>query len=78
MALAPKEHDQIQVATLRNTQSMIFLSGVSASFIVLPGPDAVCQSEVILIINRLLSKTANILPLSVSKETELVNQQNEL
>lgn len=78
MALAPKEYGQVQVTTLKNTQSMMFLSCISASFIVLPSPDAVQQSEVILSISRLLSKTVNILPLSVSKGTELVSQQDRL
>lgn len=33
-----KEHAQIQVTTLKNTQDMMSLSAISASFIVPPGP----------------------------------------
>ena len=36
------------IITLEKTQSMMHLSGIAASFIVLPGPDAICQSEDIL------------------------------
>lgn len=74
MVLAPKEHAQIQVTALKNTRNMMSLSGTSASFIGFPSLDAVQQSEV-LIINRLLSKIVNILPLSVFKGTGLVNHR---
>ena len=75
MVLAPKEHAQIQVTALKNTRNMMSLSGTSASFIGFSSLDAVQQSEVLLIINRLLSKIVNILPLSVFKGTGLVNHR---
>ena len=75
MVLAPKKHAQIQVTTLKNTQNRMSLSGTSASFTGFPGLDGVQQSEVLLTINRLLSKIVNILPLSVFKGTGIVNHR---
>lgn len=75
MVPAPKEHAQVQVTTLKNTWNMMSLSGTSASIIGVPSLDAVQQSEVLLIINRLLSKILNVLPLSVFKGTGLVNHR---
>lgn len=79
MALASrvpaKNHAQIQVIAVKDTQSMMSLSFISASFIVLPSPDAIYQSEVIFI-TVLLSEAVGTLPLlSVSKGTEVANEQ---